>query len=336
MALAIGRKADQVRVLSDLSGLVVGALVDDTDHTKEGDPFTDALRRYREEGAPSIYLWRSVAAGISNEAHTAEVLRHLTRDLLKRVSMPEESDDAEGDTVAEAAPQNVRPIDAPHDVPALELASDGTWKPSGSSLASQEEVDANTLRRSVPSVRSRYPQLAHDERLVLPPAPKRFTEVTAQPAPAVPAVPSVNSAAVIEATPPVVIEEQTAVAPASAPATMEDDAAVVSPAPAPEPIARAPVVDRESVIKAVAGGIEVVAGPFARFQQLAAFVKALRALSGVQDVTTRQFVRGMVHLRVRHSQTISLADRLLELAEFQPTIVSSTQDRIELKVDIAE
>lgn len=89
-----------------------------------------------------------------------------------------------------------------------------------------------------------------------------------------------------------------------------------------------------SVIKQVAAGTEVVAGPFAHFKQLAEFVKAMRALDGIQDVVTRQFVRGMVHLRVRHSHGSSFADRLLELSEFAPEIVSSAQDRVELKVSI--
>lgn len=332
LALAPDRRTDHVRVLSDLSGLVVGALVDDPDARKEGDAFSDALRRYREEGAPDIGSWRSVTTGLATEVRTAQVLRHLTRDLLKGLSIAAGLASADTDTevAAESPPQNVRPITAEaRDVPALELASDGTWKPSGSSLAAQDEVDARTLRRNVPSARSRYPQLARDERMVLPPAPPRFTQITAPPAP-VP-VPEVFVASAAPAAPP--IAEQ----PAAAEATLiaqpidERDAPV-----APASVDQAPQVERASVIKAVAGGVELIAGPFARFQQLAAFVKALRALPGVHDVTTRQFVRGMVHLRVRHAHSMALADRLLELSEFDPSIVSSAQDRIELSVKIEE
>jgi hypothetical protein len=345
MALAVGRKADQVRVLSDLSGRVVGAMIDDSAGGSEGDAFMDALRRYREDGAPAIGLWRGVAAGIATEGRAAQVLRHLTRDLLKGVSVVIRDDEPETEP-SEPAPVNVRPIDAPRDVPALEQGSDGTWKPSGAALASQQEVDANTLRRSVPSVRSRYPQVAVADRVVLPPAPKRFTETTA-PAPTqkvmtppppttavAPPVPSAT-AAPLAAAPGQTTALEAPVVEAAAPS-----APPVEPAPAVEatPISEtaAPLQPRESVIKQVATGIEVVAGPFARFQQLAMFVKALRALPGVQDVTTRQFVRGMVHLRVRHSHATELADRLLALTDFSPEVVSSTQDRIELKVDIAE
>lgn len=308
MALAIGRKTDHVRVLSDLSGLVVSALLDDADHGPEDDAFTDALRRYREEGAPDVGAsWRTAISPDPIGARAAEVLRRLTRDLLKDVSAADgRADAAAAEAPSEAPPPNVRPIADARDAPALELASDGTWRPSGSTLSAQEDLDANARRRSVPTLRSRYPQLARGERLVLPPAPAaaRFTQMTAPPPEAVPA----------EAPAP------TATAPA---------------APEPEaPVMRgAPTIDRDSIIRAVAGGTEMVAGPFARFQQLAAFVKALRALPGVQDVTTRQFVRGMVHLRVRHSHAIALAGLLGGLTEFSPSIVSSTHDRIELTVE---
>jgi hypothetical protein len=173
MAVAMGHKADQVRVLSDLSGLVVGALIDDVENGMEGDAFADALRRYREEGAPELSAsWRSAIPSAHAEGRAAEVLRHLTRDLLKDVSMTHvRGDTADTDAATEAPPPNVRPIGEARDVPALELASDGTWKPSGSSLAAQEELDASALRRSVPSARSRYPQIARADRIVLPPAP---------------------------------------------------------------------------------------------------------------------------------------------------------------------
>ena len=105
-------------------------------------------------------------------------------------------------------------------------------------------------------------------------------------------------------------------------------------APAAAPVSQSAIsIPRESIIKAVAAGTEIVAGPFARFQQLASFVKALRAVPGVQDVTTRQFVRGTVHLRVRHSQTVDLGARIQDLTEFAPEVLSSAPDRIELRVE---
>jgi hypothetical protein len=352
MALAIGRKADHVRVLSDLSGLVVGALIDDVESGPESDAFTDALRRYREEGAPDLAMsWRAATPAPRVTWREAEVLRHLTRDLLKGVSMPETSTgDASEPEERDSPPANVRPIEsATLDVPALELASDGTWKPSGSALQSQEDVDASALRRSVPSIRSRYPQVTRADHVVLPPAPKRFTEVTAPPLMPI-EIPQKEDAAE-----PAEARIDAAEAPEVEGSQVSNEAATLladavgrrgrdlrpeatsgAEAASSSPPAPPPHIERESIIKAVAGGTEVVAGPFARFQQLAVFVKALRALPGVQDVATRQFVRGMVHLRVRHAHGTALADRLLELTDFAPSIVSSTQDRIELRVDIAE
>jgi len=323
VALAIDRKADQMRVLSDLSGYVVGAVLDDEASGSDSDAFTDALQRYREVGAPDLGSWRSAISDASSGWRAAQVLRHLTRDLLRGLSVagdPAAEETAE--TAGATPPPNVRDIGEAREVPALELASDGTWRPSGPALTPLEEVDTSALRRSVVSARSRYPAIAKGEPGVLPARP-RFTEITAPPP--VAAAPSVT-------TPSAPVD----VAPAPATGTAPEAVMIAPPPIAPPLAAPAPTVEQESVIKAVAGGIDIVAGPFARFQQLAAFVKALRAVAGVQDVTTRQFVRGMVHLRVRHSYDVALADRLLELAEFRPSIVSNTQDRIELKVDLAE
>jgi hypothetical protein len=315
MAFAIGRKADHVRVLSDLSGLVVGALLDDVEEGREDDAFADALRRYRDEGAPDLTAsWRRVIPSSVSGDRTAEVLRHLTRDLLKGVSTPPDRPTRETAAAVDAPPPNVRPIADAREIPALELASDGTWRPSGSSISAQGELDASARRRSIPSLRSRYVKAAVGAGLVLPPAPAvgRFTQVT---------------------TPPAAPERHETVVSEPAPVVTSGPAPAPSPADAPAVRMPLPLVDRESVIKTVSGGTEVIAGPFARFHQLAAFVKAVRALPGVQDVTTRQFVRGMVHLRVRHSHAVALDDRLGELTEFRTRVVSSTRDRIELTVE---
>ncbi len=87
-----------------------------------------------------------------------------------------------------------------------------------------------------------------------------------------------------------------------------------------------------SMILAVSDVIEIVAGPFDRFQLLAGFVKALRALRGVREVTMRQFVRGMVTLRLRYSDPIALVTRLEGLTDFVAEIVSSSQKQIEVRV----
>lgn len=177
MGRAIGRDADQVRVLSDLSGSVVGALLDDEETRGPDDAFSTALRRYREEGAPELGgAWRRTAPLGAGGDREAEILRHLTRDLLEGVSTSRsEAVEAEPSApAAEAPPPNVRQITDAREIPALELASDGTWKPSGSSVSSQDELDAGARRRAnVPALVSRYPTLRRDRSggFVLPPAP---------------------------------------------------------------------------------------------------------------------------------------------------------------------
>lgn len=301
MTLAIG-KADHIRVLSDLSGDVVGAMLDEDDRRpSDADPFAAALKRYQEEGHPLELAggWRNAIAAkpvVASEG-AARVLRLLARDLLACVATRTGATPAAAEPEREAPPANVRPIDRPAaPVPALELARDGTWKPS-STAARAEELESGRRPAYVPTLTSRYPDTSGGQgtHTMLPPAPPStgFTlPAPRKPAPAV--------------TPP--------------------------PAPA-APAPTAPVAtSAQSVIQAVSGGTELIAGPFDRFQQLAAFVRALRALSGVQDVTTRQFVRGMVHLRVRYADAIALTTRLEGMAEFQPEIVSSTPTRIEIRV----
>ncbi len=297
-----------MRVLSDVPALVVRALLED--EAAASDPFADALRRYREEGAPDIAEWRATPRVAGGRA--AEVLRRLTRDLLSNVTRADARGTAEVEPV-ETPPPNVHAIEGVRETIALEQASDGTWRPSAAAVAHAEEADADARRRVVPQLRSRYPDVGSraDEGDV---RTSRFTNITV-PAPAtreIPVIPVVGTAIHVE---PVVATD-----------------VPVAPPPAPEPIAPPAPIERESVIKAVASGTEVVAGPFARFQDLAVFVKAIRALPGVQDVVTRQFVRGTVHLRVRHSRSVDLAELLHGLTEFAPSIVSDEDDRIELSV----
>ena len=101
--------------------------------------------------------------------------------------------------------------------------------------------------------------------------------------------------------------------------------------PTPKPVAMnepaAPVT-----AAAVDGGIQLIAGPFGRFSQLATFTQQLRGLPGVNSLDTRQFLKGTVHLRLRYDDPIPLAVRLAELSEGAPTVVSATAGRIELRV----
>jgi hypothetical protein len=166
-------RPDQVRVLSELSGRVVGALLDESAKARDEDAFADAGRRLREEGPPSSSApWRSaLTGGAGLGVRVGTVLRRLTRDLLDQVSTDHHADVAE--SAAEPTPPNVHAIGDAREVPALEQASDGTWRPSGSSLPSQEELDAGARRRAnVPALRSRYPEVEPSGGLRLPPPPK--------------------------------------------------------------------------------------------------------------------------------------------------------------------
>jgi hypothetical protein len=172
--MADARKDDHVRVLSDLSGRVVGALLDESAKARDEDAFADAGRRLREEGSPPMSApWRvALTGGAGLGARVGTILRHLTRDLLEQVTKDHHTEVAEG--AVEPTPANVHHIGDVREVPALEQASDGTWRPSGSSLPSQDELDAGARRRAnVPALSSRYPELEPSDRLTLPPPPRQ-------------------------------------------------------------------------------------------------------------------------------------------------------------------
>lgn len=161
-----------MRVLSDLSGQVVDAVIDPQSGSRS-DPFSDALRRYEDTGAPAGGSWRDALTKRTPLA--AGVLRRLTRDLLHGVRAPHEPDAPADESERDAAmPENVRPIErsALRDLPALEQTADGSWRPSGSGVAADEEVDTKTLQRSVERARSRYPEVTRTDRGTLPPAPR--------------------------------------------------------------------------------------------------------------------------------------------------------------------
>jgi hypothetical protein len=113
---------------------------------------------------------------------------------------------------------------------------------------------------------------------------------------------------------------------------------VLSPAPsrADAPAAPPPAADEPAVVTPgeplPLGSTELVAGPFARFSQLAAFTQALNALPGVQSVATRQFYRGKVHFRVRYDGPIPLTVAIADLSAFHPQIVSDNPGRVEVRV----
>jgi hypothetical protein len=80
------------------------------------------------------------------------------------------------------------------------------------------------------------------------------------------------------------------------------------------------------------GSVELSAGPFRRFSQLAAFTQALNSLPGVQSVATRQFYRGRVHFRIRYDGPVPFATAIGDLSAFHPAIVVDTPNRVEVRV----
>ena len=84
------------------------------------------------------------------------------------------------------------------------------------------------------------------------------------------------------------------------------------------------------------GGVDLIAGPFVRFSELAAFTRAVRGLQGITSLDTREFLKGTVHLRLRYDDPIRLSVRLTELSEFRPSIIQATPRRVELRVNLVD
>src|SRR5438552_10068856 len=152
------RAMDPVRVLSELSGLVVGRLVDSEAQARPAhadDPFGRALLRLVEEGEPSPESgWRRVLAGSgAGSATAATVLKRLTRDLLHRITAEPSPDEPQ---IAREAPDidNIHPItEALQPTPAFEQANDGRWRPAA---PSEDDLLAGYKPRT-PRLGSRYP-----------------------------------------------------------------------------------------------------------------------------------------------------------------------------------
>ena len=149
---------DPVRVLAELSGLVVGRLVGHDEQARSAhadDPFGRALLRLVQEGEPSRDSgWRRMLAR-SNAGSTtaATVLKRLTRDLLHGISAEPSPDEPH---VAREAPDidNIHPItEALQPTPAFEQANDGRWRPAA---PSEDDLLAG-YRPRTPHLGSRYP-----------------------------------------------------------------------------------------------------------------------------------------------------------------------------------
>ena len=150
---------DPVRVLRELSSLVVGRLVDDDDAKERAhsdDPFGRALVRLVEEGepAPTSRWRRSLARADVAGPRAGTVLKRLTRDLLHGITAAR-SDEEPAAPAVESEPENVRPItDAMQPTPGFEQSQDGRWRPA----APSEEDLLRGYRPRTPRLGSRYPE----------------------------------------------------------------------------------------------------------------------------------------------------------------------------------
>jgi hypothetical protein len=147
---------DPVRVLAELSGLVVGRLVghdEQARRTHDDDPFGRALLRLVEEGEPSPESgWRRLLAQGAGSANATTVLKRLTRDLLHGISAEPTPDEPQ---IAREAPDidNIHSItEALQPTPAFEQANDGRWRPAA---PSEEDLLAG-YRPRTPHLGSRY------------------------------------------------------------------------------------------------------------------------------------------------------------------------------------
>ena len=147
------RSVDPVRVLSELSELVVRKLTDGDEDPAYADPFGRAAMRVLEGKEPVVESgWRRTMSGIDARGHRAAiVLKRLTRELLHGITAEPV---AETEAPPTPLPENVRPItDALQPAPGFERATDGRWKPS----APAEEDLLRGHGPRTPRLGSRYP-----------------------------------------------------------------------------------------------------------------------------------------------------------------------------------
>jgi len=165
----------QVRSLAELSGLVVGTIVDeDGTQLPSENAFARALRRYREAGAPpeTGAPWRRLLPSRSRSlTRAAAILRRATRDLLDLVAnAPTEVSLKEQEL--DLPPANVRSIgEAPGAMPVLDRAPDGAWRPVEGPVVPVEDAIEPRQRAHVVARASRYPDpatVARFERSIIP------------------------------------------------------------------------------------------------------------------------------------------------------------------------
>ena len=312
--MAISVRRPDADALSDLAHRVVGAVRAPEAAAADEDPFTLALKRYQSAGAPAELRarWRDALTegAKADVAAASSVLRRLDRDLLSGVvryatdvAPAEPEEESANERAGEAAPlPSLRVVTDATALPALVMGSDGTFHADDARPAGTAAPRGRLA--SLTGMASRYPDPA---------------AMTARRRP--------------------LLER---IGPEAASAAVAARVKTVAPPPAffPPTAAELLPLDEEvrpaandELLQTVSGGIELVVGPFTRLQQLAAFTRALREMPGVEDVSARQFAKGSVHIRVHYADAIPLSNRLAQLREFSPSVVSASKTRIELKVE---
>ncbi|GEM_PF-2551359 len=116
----------------------------------------------------------------------------------------------------------------------------------------------------------------------------------------------------------------------------------VKPAPAPIPAQPPEPTTEESPVAGVdlttreflppAGTVNLIVSPFGSFRSLGVFQQALQGLEGVRSARLRRFHQGTLYMIVRYDGSISLEERLKDLTQFAPRLVSSKPGLLELRV----
>ncbi len=81
-----------------------------------------------------------------------------------------------------------------------------------------------------------------------------------------------------------------------------------------------------------AGTMNLVVSPFGSFRSLGVFQQALEGLEGVRSARLRRFHQGTLYMIVRYNGSIPLEERLKDLTQFAPRLVSRKPGLLELRV----
>ncbi|MCL5263791.1 MAG: hypothetical protein M1343_01115 [Chloroflexi bacterium] len=106
--------------------------------------------------------------------------------------------------------------------------------------------------------------------------------------------------------------------------------------PASKPSSETIVDPASFEIPLALGSVGLVVSPFGSFRSLAAFQKAVEELDGVRSAKVRRFHRGTLYQVVQYDGAVPLEERLENLVQFRPRVVSRSASSIELKLDLEE